>query len=478
MTEFHEKTLAADFITPVRAYAVVYKALGHRSSFLFESVVPGERWGRYSIIGCLPASESQLGRPAPIAELMQEVAAIPRPASFVEALSRARVGWLSYDVANHLNGIAPWDDEAPLARFMCDMTIILFDNLEQTLTIGSPNAGTVLRCEQELRRAAELAPMPMPDRGAAPPHVDVSLSDDAFAAKVALAKEYIAAGDAFQIVLARRFTAPFRASDPFDVYRALRVLSPSPYLYFMHFAESEVVVPLDIAGASPETMARYADGRVTLRPIAGTRPRGKDADDDARLERELLADAKERAEHVMLVDLARNDVGRVAKPGTVQITQEMKVERFSHVMHIVSEVTGEVRDDATPADVLASAFPAGTLSGAPKVRAMQIIRELETGARNHYGGGIGYFMPGGEFDVAIAIRTVVAFQGQYELMAGAGVVEGSDPAAEAEETRNKAKAGLAAIKAAQDAYERKVAEDEAKAKREADAAAKAAATSQ
>ncbi len=178
----------------------------------------------------------------------------------------------------------------------------------------------------------------------------------------------------------------------------------------MHFAESEVAVPLDIAGASPETMARYENGRVTLLwPIAGTRPRGKDAADDARLEAELLADPKERAEHVMLVDLARNDVGRVAKPGTVQITQEMKVERFSHVMHIVSEVTGEVRADATPADVLASAFPAGTLSGAPKVRAMQIIRELEGGARNHSGGGIGYFMPGGEFDVAIAIRTVVAF---------------------------------------------------------------------
>ena len=266
------------------------------------------------------------------------------------------------------------------------------------------------------------------------------------------AKEYIAAGDVFQVVLARTFTVPRAGRDPFDVYRALRVLSPSPYLYYLDYASTPYgASPFTIAGASPETLVRLVGGKMTLRPIAGTRPRGAGDAEDAALAAELLADPKERAEHVMLIDLARNDVGRVSEPGSVELTANMIVERYSHVMHIVSEVTGKPRADITPADVFRSAFPAGTLSGAPKLRAMQIIRELEEEARSVYGGAVGYVMPDGSLDFAIAIRTVLFTEGRFEVTAGAGIVEGSVPALEAQETRNKARAALAAIRAAQDA---------------------------
>jgi anthranilate synthase component I len=268
---------------------------------------------------------------------------------------------------------------------------------------------------------------------------------------VGRAKEYIAAGDVFQVVLARRFSSPRGDADPFDVYRALRVLSPSPYLYFLDFAPTGSAPGVQIAGASPETMVRYAGGKMTLRPIAGTRPRGATEAEDEALAAELLADPKERAEHVMLIDLARNDVGRVSRAGSVELTANMVIERYSHVMHIVSEVTGRPRPEVTPGDVVRSAFPAGTLSGAPKVRAMQIIREIEPDARGVYGGAVGYAMPDGSLDFAIAIRTVVAEDGVFQVTAGAGIVEGSVPAMEAQETRNKAQAGLAAIRAAQDA---------------------------
>jgi anthranilate synthase component 1 len=300
-----------------------------------------------------------------------------------------------------------------------------------------------------------LQPLPAPDPKAEPDAVHVSMDDATFMRNVARAKEYIAAGDAFQVVLARRFVSPMGSAEPLDVYRALRVLSPSPYLFFINFAESLVAPPLTIAGASPETLVRLQGGQMTLRPIAGTRPRGATPDEDRRLAAELLDDPKERAEHVMLIDLARNDVGRVCTPGSVKLTANMVVERFSHVMHIVSEVVGTPRPDVTAGDVIRSSFPAGTLSGAPKVRAMQIIRELEPDARGIYGGAVGYMMPrgaaSGDLDLAIAIRTVVCRDGQFEVTAGAGIVEASVPASEALETRNKARAGLAAIRAAHDA---------------------------
>jgi anthranilate synthase component 1 len=263
------------------------------------------------------------------------------------------------------------------------------------------------------------------------------------------AQEYIAAGDAFQVVLARTFTVPRDGRDPFDAYRAMRLINPSPYMYYLDFPPAPGETSrTQIAGASPETLVRLESGRMTVRPIAGTRPRGKTPAEDLALEKELLADAKELAEHVMLIDLGRNDVGRVAETGSVKVVRNMTIERFSHVMHIVSEVEGRVAPGTPRLDVARSAFPAGTLSGAPKVRAMQIIRELEARPRNIYGGAIGYIAPNGDLDLAIAIRTAVCKGDRFEVTAGAGIVESSVPSSEAQETRAKARGVLCAIAAA------------------------------
>jgi anthranilate synthase component 1 len=247
------------------------------------------------------------------------------------------------------------------------------------------------------------------------------------------AREYILAGDAFQVVPAQRFFRPVSAH-PFDVYRMLRALNPSPYMYFLRLGTVEVV------GTSPEILLRVEDGEVETRPLAGTRRRGRDASDDARLERELLEDEKERAEHVMLVDLARNDVGRVAVPGSVRVSRLMEVERYSHVMHIMSEVRGRLRPGCDALDALRACFPAGTLSGAPKIRAMEIISELEPEERGPYGGAIGYMGFGGNLDMAITLRTMVIAGGTLSIQVGAGVVADSDAAAEYQETLNKAQA--------------------------------------
>jgi anthranilate synthase component 1 len=459
------RTFAADHVTPVSAYAALRSHARDQSSFLFESVHPGERWGRYSIIGYRVRTEStwEVGRDV-MGSFGDEIAALspppPAPASaspFAEAenlaarLMRGLFGFVAYDAVHETHRIPPWPSSSLLARMMRGATVVVFDNLRQTVTIAGESNGEVNRCAWEMTHGPELFALAAPDAMAAPHAVDVTVSDEAFKAKVARAKEYIMAGDVFQVVLARTFTAPARGADPFDVYRALRVLSPSPYLYYLDYAGSRMAAPFTIAGASPETLVRLSGGKMTLRPIAGTRPRGADEAEDAALAAELLADPKERAEHVMLIDLARNDVGRVSQPGSVELTANMIVERYSHVMHIVSEVTGKPRAEITPADVFRSAFPAGTLSGAPKVRAMQIIRELEQEARSVYGGAVGYVMPDGSLDFAIAIRTVLFHGGQFEVTAGAGIVEGSVPELEAQETRNKARAALAAIRAAQDA---------------------------
>jgi anthranilate synthase component 1 len=280
--------------------------------------------------------------------------------------------------------------------------------------------------------------------------VTVSVDDAAFCANVRRAQEYIAAGDAFQIVLARTFRVPRAGRDPFDVYRAMRVLNPSPYMYFLDLPPSPGERSrTQIAGASPETMVRLEDGTMTVRPLAGTRRRGATAEEDLALEKELLADPKERAEHVMLIDLGRNDVGRVAGVGSVKMMRTMEIERYSHVMHIVSEVTGKVPATTPPLEVVRASFPAGTLSGAPKVRAMQIIRELEASPRGIYGGAIGYVAKTGDLDFAIAIRTAVCRDDAFFVTAGAGIVEASDPASEAEETRSKARGVLCAIAAAE-----------------------------
>jgi anthranilate synthase component 1 len=457
------RTLAADHVTPVRAYAALRSHATDQSSFLFESVHPGERWGRYSIIGYRVLHESMypVGTDV-LKEIAGDIGQLEQPApitgspladteNLAARLSCSLFGFVAYDAVNQAHHIEPWPGSETLARVMRDATVVVFDNLRQTVTIAGASNRDVNRCEWEMTHGPELFGLLAPDPRAAPEFVDVAVDDAAFMTKVARAKEYIAAGDAFQVVLARTFTSPVRGADPFDVYRALRVLSPSPYLYFLDFAKSEFTPGLTIAGASPETLVRLSGGKMTLRPIAGTRPRGATEAEDAALAAELLADPKERAEHVMLIDLARNDVGRVSAPGSVELTANMMVERYSHVMHIVSEVTGTPRSDVTPAAVVQSAFPAGTLSGAPKVRAMQIIRELEEDARGVYGGAVGYVMPDGSLDFAIAIRTVVAREGRFEVTAGAGIVEGSVPEREAQETRNKAQAALAAIRSAQDA---------------------------
>ena len=479
MSAIVTRTLAADHVTPVSAYAALRSHAAGRSSFLFESVHPGERWGRYSILGYRARTESlfPVGHDA-LTLLASDVAQLEEPDAITGSpfadtenlaarLTRSLVGFIAYDAVNQAHGIAPWEGTELLARVMREATIVVFDNLRQTVTIAGATNSDVNRCEWEMTHGPELFALRAPDPKATPEVVDVNVTDDAFMARVERAKEYIRAGDVFQVVLARTFTSPMRGADPFDVYRALRVLSPSPYLYFLDFAESPYAAPFAIAGASPETLVRLAHGTMTLRPIAGTRPRGATEAEDAALAAELLADPKERAEHVMLIDLARNDVGRVCEPGSVELTANMVVERFSHVMHIVSEVTGRPRSDVRPEEVIRSAFPAGTLSGAPKVRATQIIRELEEQARGVYGGAVGYIMPDGSLDLAIAIRTVMMIHGQFEVTAGAGIVEGSVPALEAQETRNKAQAALAAIRAAQDFVTERAAIEERRAARKA-----------
>jgi anthranilate synthase component 1 len=279
--------------------------------------------------------------------------------------------------------------------------------------------------------------------------VEVDIDDTRYAAMVRRGQEYIAAGDAFQVVLARQFSVPRAGRDPFDAYRAMRVLNPSPYMYFLDLPPGPGErTRTQIAGASPETLVRLEERTMTVRPLAGTRPRGKTPEEDEALARELLGDPKERAEHVMLIDLGRNDVGRVAETGTVKLPRTFEIERYSHVMHIVSEVTGRVPASTPPLEVLRAAFPAGTLSGAPKVRAMQIIRELEAAPRGIYGGAVGYVSKTGDLDFAIAIRTAVCTGDRFTVTAGAGIVEGSNPMAEADETRNKARAVLCAIETA------------------------------
>jgi anthranilate synthase component I len=460
------RTFAADHVTPVRAYAALRAQSAGRSSFLLESAVPGERWGRYSILGYRARSEHAYPPGAhALAMLNDDVAALEKAEEIAARFSQSLVGYISYDAAHALHSVKPWPNEGLRARMMCDATVAVFDHVAQTVTIAGRSKGAVERCAWEMTHGPELDALPAPDPNVLPESVDTNLSDAAYGMKVERAKGYITDGDCLQIVLARSFTVPMRDADPFDVYRAMRVLSPSPYLCFFDFAETPFAEGLQIASASPETLVQIRGRTMTVRPIAGTRKRGAtDAEDEA-LAKELLDDPKERSEHVMLVDLARNDIGSVAKPGSVRVVKEMGIEKFSHVMHIVSEVQGELDEGKTSIDALCAAFPAGTLTGAPKVRAMQIIRQLEATTRHVYGGGLGYIAPDGTVDLAIAIRTVIARQGEFEVTAGAGIVAGSEAEKEAEETRNKARAALAAIRSAHDAVERRAAREEAKRKK-------------
>lgn len=454
MTTIYEKTLVVDGITPVGAYAALRRDAGD-GSFLLESVEPGERWGRYSIIGVRPRRNvlvlPEAGRD-PFLELARLVpTGAEREQDIARRLATAHVGAVSYDAVHYAFKVDPWTDEAaarrPVVRMVSEATVIVFDNLKHTATIAATDPAELERAESELRRLPALPPIVAPDPAALPDDLEVDTSDEGYGAIVDRVKDYIHAGDAFQVVAARTFSAEARGADAFDVYRELRVLSPAPYMYLLELPARDGAPELAVAGASPETLVRVEADEVTLRPIAGTRRRGRTPEEDAALAEEMLADPKELAEHVMLIDLARNDLGRVCRPGSIHLPKRMTVERLSHVMHIVSEVAGRLGDHG-PWDVLRATFPAGTLSGAPKVRAMQIIRELESRPRGVYGGAIGYVTSGRDLDFAIAIRTVVLAGGRFEVTAGAGIVADSVPSLEAKETRNKARAALAAVAAA------------------------------
>ena len=472
------RTLVADALTPVRAYAALRAADPDGASFLLESVVGGERWGRYSILGYRPRWEAILDRigwklvvrrgmpPAirlgeggdPIASAggLFQGRKVDGDASTAAKFAAAHVGYLAWDIVHRIEKVPAGNDATwtkhfvPLARFLGGATVVVFDALAQTVTIAAEEQADVDRAFDDLQKHVALSDIAVPDRTKIPAQVSTDLDDASFKERVLAAKEFIAAGDAFQIVLARTFSVPREGRDPFDVYRAMRLVNPSPYMYFLDLPPAEGGSDrLQIAGASPETMVRLdADGTMTVRPLAGTRPRGKTPEQDLELEKELLADPKERSEHVMLIDLGRNDVGRVSQIGSVNLVRKFEIERYSHVMHIVSEVRGKVPPTTPPLEVARAAFPAGTLSGAPKVRAMQIIRELEARPRGIYGGAIGWIGGGGDLDLAIAIRTMVCKGDTFEVTAGAGVVEASDPQSEADETRNKARGVLCAIEAA------------------------------
>lgn len=467
------RTLVADTLTPVRAYAALRSADPDGASFLLESVVGGDRWGRFSILGYRPAYDAVLDRSGWTVRRGGEeerIAGGKDPIRAIEKLFRqsgekdvgqaarfaaAHVGYIAYDIVHLIDKVPAGSDATwtrhftPLARFLGGATVVVFDSFTQTVTLAAPTEGDIDRALDDLRREPRLSHIEPPDRSRIPANATVDLSDAEFEARVRRAQEYIAAGDAFQIVLARTFSVPREGRDAFDVYRALRLVNPSPYMYFLDLPPAPGEKQrMRIAGASPETMVRLEEGTMTVRPIAGTRPRGKTPAEDAALERELRADPKELAEHVMLIDLGRNDVGRVAEIGSVELARKMEIEHYSHVMHIVSEVRGRIPEGTPPLEVVRAAFPAGTLTGAPKVRAMQIIRELEARPRGIYGGAIGYVATTSDLDFAIAIRTMVDRGDTFEVTAGAGIVEASDPRAESDETRNKARGVLCAIEAA------------------------------
>ena len=467
--------VVADTLTPVAAFQAV---VGEGRGFLLESVEGGERWGRYSFVGRAPlATVVARGRRVTSAGPLDVPLADGALATLEALLGACRspvlddlpplhggvVGYLGYDVVReveHLPDVPPDDLGFPDAALMVIGQLAAFDHWRQRIVLvdnvvvepsWSPaEAEKAYRAAGE--RLARLAgdcfgpgagvAVPAPRRGQAPAEATRTLSSSQFRAAVEVAKEHIVAGDIFQVVLSQRYDLELGA-DPFEVYRALRLLNPSPYLYFLRFEEVTVV------GSSPEPMVRLRDGVVTSRPIAGSRPRGQNEEHDQQLGGELAEDPKEVAEHVMLVDLARNDVGRVVRFGTERVEELMTVERYSHIMHLTSQVSGQLSEGKGPIDVLRATLPAGTLSGAPKVRAMEIIDDLEPTKRGIYGGVVGYLDFSGNLDTAIAIRTmVVAPDGRAFVQAGAGIVADSDPASEDAECAHKAAAVLAAVTAA------------------------------
>lgn len=463
------RQVQADLETPLS----VYLKLAHGpNSYLFESVQGGEKWGRYSLIGLQTSTVLKVygerieiirdGKPMvnrqtkdPLAEVerfrqlfsMPDLPDLPR---FTGGL----VGYFGYDTARYveprLAKSTPKDQlHTPDILLMASDEVAIFDNLSGTLMLvvhvdaaesrGLQNAHKRLD-ELEQRLAAPIPQLPVMEAN------EVDASEDAFKSSfgrseflsaVEKIKDYVMAGDAMQVVPSQRLSASFNGS-PLNLYRALRRLNPSPYMYYLNLDDFYIV------GSSPEVLARLEDGQVTVRPIAGTRRRGVSVEDDLAMEKDMLNDPKEIAEHLMLIDLGRNDIGRISKTGTVQVTEKMVVERYSHVMHITSNVVGEIKEGMDPIEVLKATLPAGTLSGAPKIRAMEIIDEVEPVKRGIYGGAVGYIGWNGNMDTAIAIRTAVIKDGKLHIQAGAGVVADSVPELEWKETMNKARAVMRA----------------------------------
>jgi len=461
----------ADWETPVSAF---YKTAAHEPyAFLLESVTGGEQIARYSYIGFAPALILRTkGRTARVWERESgwRMFDIPPPQTPLDiarkllqrhsfyaspALPRftgGLVGYLSYDLVRFFERLphAPPDDlHTDDCCLIAPEVLLIFDHVMHTITVlttpllsAHPEqsyADAVGRIEQTLARLRTPLPPPPPFED---PYFQLNpqpnITREAFETAVRRTVEYIHAGDCIQVVLSQRFSQPITAP-PFYLYRALRTINPSPYMFYLQFDDTTLI------GASPEVLVTVEDGKAITRPIAGTRPRGKTPEEDAQLAQELLADPKERAEHIMLVDLGRNDIGRVSVYGTVRTTDLMVIERYSHVMHIVSEVQGQLRPDADAFDALRACFPAGTVSGAPKVRAMEIIDELEPTQRGPYAGAVGYFSYTGEMDACITIRAILVKDGVAHVQAGAGIVADSVPEREYEECVNKARAALTAV---------------------------------
>ncbi len=450
------REINADLETPVSAYLKVAKG---PYSYLLESVEGGERMARYSFIGTDPQKIIKTGAGEkldaidplkPVEEMLSEYKLAD--VDYLDKFNGGAVGYIAYDAVRYFEEL-PTPDADPLALpesiFMLSTTYLVFDHLRHKIKVVSHARLTgdvksayeeaIARIEEVARRLKSFPNIPEPNLDMrTDADIEFNMTRERYEDMVNKTREYIVAGDVIQTVVAQRMSRPTSAH-PFQIYRSLRAVNPSPYMYYLDMGDFQIV------GASPELLVQVVDGKVAVHPIAGTRRRGRNEAEDLELEQELRTDEKERAEHIMLLDLGRNDVGRVSKPGTVEVTQILDIERYSHVIHLVSHVTGQLQERYSNYDALRACFPAGTVSGAPKIRAMEIIAELEPDRRSVYAGAVGYFDFSGNMDTAIAIRTLVVKDGIAHVQAGGGIVYDSNPEDEYMETMHKASAIFKAI---------------------------------
>ncbi len=469
------REILADMETPVSAFAKIDDG---RHSFLLESMEGGEKWARYSFLGSRPSvvvksfgriveivrngkTEKSSFERDPLDVIKKELSAYkPVPDPALPRFFGGAVGFMGYDVVRFFEDLPGGNKkglDVPDIFFMITDTLVIFDNINYKIKVVSNahvNGKSVTAAYKEatekidaivkkLKKGVRSQKSGVRKKKAKSAALKSNFTQPQYEQVVLKAKEYIKAGDIFQVVPSQRFQTKITI-EPFEIYRALRIINPSPYMYFLRCGDTT------IAGASPEVMVRLEGDRIDLRPIAGTRRRGATEEEDQALAAELLADPKERAEHIMLVDLGRNDVGRVSEPGSVNVSELMVIERYSHVMHIVSNVRGKISGGRDAYDVIRASFPAGTVSGAPKIRAMQIIDELEPTRRGPYAGAVGYFGFSGNMDTCITIRTLIIKDKTAYIQAGGGVVADSDPAAEYQETVNKARAMMRAVEMAEE----------------------------